>query len=71
MGRNGVEMLIDAICRRSVMHADAIGLPLAQAELEYVYERVGQHFIRERVTDKAMPDMAVLIDFISGKQGEE
>ena len=44
-----VEMLVWAVCQRSPMHADKVGLPLKAEELEYIYERIGKHFLEERI----------------------
>lgn len=64
--RQSIDDLIQAICQRSPALADNAWLPLTTRELEYIYESIGQHFIRERMTEKKVLDTLVKLEYIPG-----
>lgn len=65
-----VGALVDAICRRSPMMADWLGLSLTGEELERIYTMVGIRFFIEKVTDGDRPTVGDILKFAYGKQDE-
>lgn len=56
------ELLVNAITHQSTMAAESVGLKLSAAELLFVFESIGQAFVKERVTsgDVSFSNVAVL-----------
>lgn len=61
--------LADAICRRSPLIADNTGLMLTGQELAAIYEIVGKHYLREKVTHPFIPSIADLLEIYSKLDG--
>jgi len=63
MNEELAQNLVLAICRRSAMIADHLGLPLTERELGAVYELIGQHYLKEKATAPFMPTVAQLLRY--------
>lgn len=58
------ELLVNAIMHQSTMAADSVGLKLSAAELLFVFESIGQAFVKERVTNGNVSLSIVVLDYI-------